>query len=167
MGLSWRRVRMALIAPRQVSFRRSLSNTLMSSVFMYFHVGVHSVSKISGQNKLSVSRLPFLPTCFQTSWSLRETVSGGRDTRALVTNSVPRVIFPILFRLLCLPWHSIWRCIHMGTPQADVHMYVHQLIHSRPCMFSLSSAHGKRSFSESQSLLAYSALSMRRMEMMG
>lgn len=116
MGLSWRKERMAHIAPRPVSFRLGLSDTLKSSVFLYLHVGVHSVSEISGKNKLSVSKLSFLPLCFQSSWSPREIVSDGRDTAALVTSLGPRVAFPMLFRLICLPWQCIWRCIRMGAP---------------------------------------------------
>lgn len=41
-------------------------------------------------------------------WSPRETVSGGRDIAALVISSVPRVIFPVLFR-------DIQRYNHMDT----------------------------------------------------
>lgn len=87
VGLSWGKMRKVHIAPRQVSLGIGLSNTLMSSGFLYLHVGVLSISEISGRNKLSVSKLPFLPICFQTSWSPRETVSDGRDTAALVTSS--------------------------------------------------------------------------------
>lgn len=128
---------------------------------MYLHGKYSFQLKDIRKNKLSVLKLPFLPICSQTSWSPRETVSCGRDTAALVISSVPRVIFPVLFRLI----YGIQRYSHMDTP-TGVGTWTCALTHSHGHLFSQSSSRGKKTFSELQALLAYSALSVRRMEIM-
>ena len=69
----------------------------------------------------------------------------------------------MFFRLICLPRHSIWRCIHTSAPTGQCEC-VCESIHPKPTVhvFSLSGTHGKRTFFESQGLLAYSALSTKR-----
>lgn len=59
-------------------------------------------------------------------------LSGDRDTAALVISSVPRVIFPVLFRLIS----DKQRYIPMDTP-TDVGAWTCALTHGPGRMFSL------------------------------